>query len=470
MEMLNKINSAVWGTPTLLLIFFTGVILSIRTGFFQIRFFKHSFKAFFKKAPQKSSAKMTPLQSASTALSATMGTGNIVGVAGAVALGGPGAVFWMWVSALFCMMIKFAEIALGVRYSEKGRDGNRMGGAMYYIKNALPSFFSPLATIFCVLGVAAAFGVGNMTQINTMSSSISAVAKSITDISPRTDFLIKLSAGVLCASLSAIILKNDNSIGRFCEKVIPVMTVIYITLTVGAIAANYTKIPSAITQIFVGAFAPAGITGGAIGSAFVGMRFGMSRGIFSNEAGLGTAPTAYACSDGDEVSLGLMGIMEVFIDTVVVCTLTALTLLCVGDITYGVDAAADLTLNALASVYGKNIVFVFCPVVCIFAFSSTVGWGLYGTKFISFLCGKEAKGVFLTLFVLAQIPSAVFRADAVWVVAEILNGLMALPNITALLFLSNEVADIAHYYKGIICRSNKTVSTNNSLCKNKKSA
>lgn len=448
-QALNKINSAVWGTPTLLLIFFTGVILSLRTGFFQIRFFKQSFRIFFKKDnAQKSSKKMTPLQSASTALSATMGTGNIVGVAGAVALGGPGAVFWMWASAVFCMIIKFSEIALSVRYREQNTDGSYSGGAMYYIKNALPQFFTPLATVFCICGAVAAFGTGNMTQINTMSNCISQMARAISDISPSTDFIIKLSSGVFCAAVCGIILKNDGTIGGFCEKIIPVMTVLYIGMTAGAIALNYREIPSAFSKIFVGAFKPSGVTGGVIGSAFIGVRFGMSRGVFSNEAGLGTAPTAYACSDGDETSLGLMGVMEVFIDTVVVCTLTALTLFCAGDITYGADTASTLTLNALTAVYGKNVIFVFCPVVCFFAFSSVVGWGLYGTKFITFLLGEKSKKIFLSFFVMAMVPASIFRADTVWVVAEILNGLMALPNITALLLLTNEISDITHAHKG----------------------
>lgn len=447
METLNKINSFVWGTPTLLLIFFTGVILTIRTDFFTVKNFGAAAKQFFKGDKSQGKNRLTPLQSASTALSATMGTGNIVGVAGAIALGGPGAIFWMWVSAAFCMTIKFAEIALAVRYRETNRDGSFIGGAMYYIKNALPLFLAPLATAFCICGVAAAFGVGNMTQINTMSASVSQLARVISHLSPRAEVFIKLTVGILCAILCGIVLKSDGSIGRFCEKVIPVMTVLYIGMTVGVIAVNYTKLPSALTQIFVGAFKPQGVTGGVIGSAFIGVRFGMSRGVFSNEAGLGTAPTAYACSDGDEISLGLMGVMEVFIDTVVVCTLTALTLLCAGNITYGVDSASTLTLNALTTVYGKNIIFVFCPVVCFFAFSSTIGWGLYGAKFITFLFGEGAKKPFLFLFVAATIPAAVFRADAVWVIAEILNGLMSLPNITALLFLTNEVADICGHYK-----------------------
>ncbi len=443
-EFLNKINSFVWGTPTLLLIFFTGVILSIRTNFFQIRFFKRSFNAFFKKTPQEKGNKMTPLQSASTALSATMGTGNIVGVAGAVALGGPGAVFWMWVSAIFCMIIKFAEIALSIRYREQNRDGSFLGGAMYYIKNALPRFLSPLGVIFCICGVAASFGVGNMTQINTMSQAVSALCRVNFNTSPRADFFIKLSVGVICAVCCSIVLKNDGRIGRFCEKIIPIMTFIYIFMALGVLVINYAKIPMAFSKILVGAFNPRVVTGGVIGSAFIGVRFGMSRGVFSNEAGLGTAPTVYACSEGDEIGLGLMGIMEVFIDTIVVCTLTVLILLCAGDITYGVDAAANTTLNALTTVYGKWITFLFCPVVCFFAFSSVVGWGLYGTKFISFLLGEKSKKVFLCFFVLAMIPAAIFRADTVWVVAEILNGMMALPNITALLFLTNEVANITN--------------------------
>ena len=446
METLNKINSFVWGAPTLLLIFFTGVILTLRTNFFTIKNFTLAAKVFFKGSNTQNKIGLTPLQSASAALSATMGTGNIVGVAGAIALGGPGAVFWMWVSALFCMTVKFSEIVLAVRYRETNRDGSYSGGAMYYIKNALPRFYAPLATFFCVCGVAAAFGVGNMTQINTMSSSVLQLVKTVATTTPNIDFGVKFLVGVTCATLSAFVLKNDGNIGRFCEKIIPVMTVLYIGITVGAIALNIAKLPAAITQIFVGAFSPKSVTGGVVGSAFIGMRFGMSRGVFSNEAGLGTAPTAYACSDSDEINLGLMGVMEVFIDTIVVCTLTAITILCVGDITYGVDNA-NLTFLSLGNVYGRNIIFIFCPLVCFFAFSSTIGWGLYGTKFISFLLGQNAKKGFLFFFVLAQIPAAVFRADAVWVVAEILNGIMALPNITALLLLTNEVADITYSYK-----------------------
>lgn len=446
-EALNKINSVVWGVPTLMLIFFTGVILSVRTNFFQIRFLKDAFRVFLKTSPGIKNNTMTPFQSASTALSATMGTGNIVGVAGAIALGGPGAVFWMWVSAIFCMIIKFSEIALAVRYRETNRDGSYSGGAMYYIKNALPKIFLPVSYVFCACGVAAAFGVGNMTQINTISVSVIALCRECFNILPSAEIFIKLSLGIVCALCCTVVLKNDGNIGKFCEKMFPVMTIVYIGMTTLAIAINYTKLPFALTQIFVGAFNPKAVTGGVIGSAFVGVRFGMSRGVFSNEAGLGTAPTVYACSQGDEIGLGLMGIVEVFIDTIVVCTLTALTLLCVGNITYGIDTAANITLDALSAVFGKKIIFLFCPVVCFFAFSSVIGWGLYGTKFTVFLLGEGYKNIFLIVFIVLMIPAAVFRADTVWVAAEILNGIMALPNITALLFLCNEVADVTYKYK-----------------------
>ena len=442
-DFLNNINSFVWGTPTLLLIFFTGVIISIRTGFFQVRFFTTAFKTFFNKPQIKNGQKMTPFQSASTALSATLGTGNIVGVAGAVALGGPGAVFWMWISSVFCMIIKFSEIALSVRYREVNSDGSYAGGTMYYIKNALPNFCAPIAAIFCACGIVASFGVGNLTQINTMSACVSSLVKSLFPVSPYQNIIIKLSVGILCAICCCLVLKNDGSIGRFCEKLFPVMTIIYIGMTLLAVFINYNNIPAAFQKIFTGAFNPKSVTGGAIGSALTAMRFGMSRGVFSNEAGLGTAPVAYSCSEADEITLGLMGIIEVFIDTVVICTLTALTILCAGNIKYGADGASSLTLNALSSALGKNIIFVFCPVVCFFAFSSVIGWGLYGIKFTEFLFGSRAKKVFLALFILLQIPAALFKADIVWVIAEIFNGIMCLPNITALLFSTNEIGDIA---------------------------
>ncbi len=445
LQLLNKINALVWGAPTLLLIFFTGVILSVRTKFFQISSFGKAFKTFFtadKKAD--STDNPSPFGAACTALAGTMGVGNIVGVAGAISLGGPGAVFWMWMSALFSMIVKFAEIALSVRYREQSADGGYSGGAMYYIKNALPKIFAPLSIVFCICGVAASFGIGNLTQINTISSSVNQMAKAITDISPKAQFYIKLAVGLICAIVCARVLKSDGRVGAFCERMMPLLTAAYVLLTLGVIVLKFKNIPTVTCDIFKGAFSPGGVTGGVVGSAFIGMRLGLARGTFSNEAGMGTAPTAYAGSAGDEISLGLMGVMEVFIDTVVVCTLTAFAILCTSPISYGTDLSATLTLNSLKSVYGSGVIFVFCPVVMFFAFSSTIGWGLYGTKFITFIFGKRAKNVYLTFFAATMVPAAVFRADAVWAIAEILNGLMIMPNTLALLYLTNEVADITN--------------------------
>lgn len=442
MRILNNINGFVWGLPTLVLLLFTGIILSIKTKFFQIRFFKKSVKIFFgleKKC--KDCESPSAFGAACTALAGTMGVGNIVGVAGAISLGGPGAVFWMWVSAILSMVIKFAEIALAVRYREKTVDGYH-GGAMYYIKKALPKVFVPLSYVFCFCGVAASFGIGNLAQINTISQSVSQITRQFLELSPRADLYIKLGVGGACALVCSIVFKSDGRVGAFCEKMMPLLTMAYIVLTLGAITANYKNIPLAFISVIKGAFSPKGVTGGVIGSAFIGVRFGIARGVFSNEAGMGTAPCVYATSNGDENSLGLMGITEVFIDTVVVCTLTAFAILCSTDINYGVDLSATLTLAALKSVYGNNVIFVFCPAVIFFAFSSVIGWGLYGTKFAVFLLGERARKIYLFLFVVLMIPAAIFRAEAVWIIAEILNGLMIMPNTFALLCLANEVADI----------------------------
>ncbi len=442
MDILNHINHAVWGAPTLLTLFFTGVILSLRTRFFQLRHLKDALLIIFKKDNRRADTGLTPLQSVSTALSGTLGTGNIVGVAGAVALGGPGTVFWLWVSALFSMIIKFSEIVLSVRYRERTCDGSFCGGAMYYIKNALPSSLRFLAVVFALCGTVSAFGTGNMTQINTFASCVCSMVREICVLTPQAELYLKFSIGIVCAVTLAVIFKNEGRMGAFCEKIVPLMTFTYIVLTLGVIAVNFRQLPSVFSNIFVGAFSPSGITGGAVGSAFIALRTGMSRGIFSNEAGLGTAPIAYACCDGDETELGLMGIFEVFVDTVVVCTLTALAILCVGNIPYGTDSAAALTLNAITCVFGRNVIFVFCPVLCFFAFSSTVGWGLYGTRFVSFLFGEGAKRIFLCLFCFACIAGAVFRADAVWLLAEILNGSMAIPNVISLSLLSDRIVSI----------------------------
>lgn len=442
-EWLKAVNRAVWGAPLLLLLFFCGVILSIRTRFFQLRHSRDILKTLFKP-PQGGG--ITPRQSLSCALAGTLGTGNIVGVAGAIALGGPGTVFWMWVCAVFSMIVKFAEIALSVRYRERMSDGTLVGGTMYVIKNALPRHFHFLSTLFAACGSVAAFGIGNLTQINTLSSGVLSMVRASGGLSAGAEVYIKLAVGVLCAVCLLAVLWSDAKIGAFCERLIPIATLLYFVMTAGVIFRYFYRLPQVFSNIFTAAFSPSAVTGGAVGSAFIGLRLGMSRGIFSNEAGMGTAPIAYSCAEGGEAELGLLGVFEVFVDTVVVCTLTALAILCVGGITYGQDQGATLTLSALVSVWGKGAVYAFCPALCLFAFSSTVGWGLYGARFVTFLLGAEAKKPFLVLFCLAALAGALFRADTVWLIAEILNGIMAIPNTMVLLLLSNDVADIAAYF------------------------
>ncbi len=383
---------------------------------------------------------MSPLQAACTALSASMGTGNIAGVAGAIALGGAGAVFWMWVSALFSMAVKYAEIYLAVRYRNRDRKGRLCGGTAYIIDAALPPKFHFLAVLFAACGAAASFGIGNLAQISAVSSSVGLMARRLLPLSAKGLLLVKLGVGVLCASLVfGVILSGSRKVGAWAEKIVPVMSVIYLVLSLGVLLVYRERIPEVIKSIFVGAFSPKAVSGGAVGSVFVCMRIGMSRGVFSNEAGLGTAPTAYACSEGDSESLPLFGIFEVFVDTVVCCTLTALVVLSAGDISYGIDMGAAATFSAFARVYGENIIFVFCPVLCCFAFSSILGWGFYGIEFIKYLTRSRRSLSYLTLFCLAICFGAVIRVDAVWLISEILNGLMILPNITALLLTSKEI-------------------------------
>lgn len=433
-EWLEAVNRAVWGAPLLLLLFFCGVILSLRTRFFQLRHTRAILKTL--TGNQKSGG-ITPRQSVACALAGTLGTGNIVGVAGAITLGGPGAVFWMWVCAIFSMIVKFAEIALSVRYRERMRDGTYAGGTMYIIKNALPHRLHFLGAIFAACGSIAAFGIGNLTQINTLSSGVMSVVRAVGVSSTQTEVYIKLFVGVICAVALLAVLWSDAKIGAFCERLIPIATLLYFVMTAGVILRYFYRLPQVFIDIFTAAFSPSAITGGAVGSAFIGLRLGMSRGIFSNEAGMGTAPIAYSCAGGTPRELGALGILEVFVDTVIVCTLTALTVLCVGDIPYGTDLGAALTLSALTAVWGRGVVLLFCPAVCLFAFSSTVGWGLYGTRFVGYLWGSRAVQIFKTIFPLACIAGALFRADTVWLAAEIFNGLMALPNTFVLLMLSD---------------------------------
>ena len=332
------------------------------------------------------------LQAVCTALAGTVGTGNIAGVAGAIALGGPGAVFWMWVSALLGMCTKFAEVTLAVHFREKNKDGDWVGGPMYYIKNGLPKKWHFLAVFYAVLGLLTVFGTGNATQVNAITTSINTALLNFGVISQDSVKTVNLVIGILCAVLVGMVLIGGlKRIGNVTEKLVPFMALLYVVLGLGVVLLNADKVPGVLGDIVQGAFSPTAVTGGVVGTMFMSMKRGFSRGIFSNEAGLGTGSIAHAASDiKDPVHQGYFGIFEVFADTIVICTLTALVVLLGAEsITYGADAGAELTIAGFTAVYGNWVSIVTAVAMCCFAFSTIIGWGLYGTRCVEFLVGSR---------------------------------------------------------------------------------
>lgn len=369
---------------------------------------------------------VSPFQAACTALSATVGTGNIAGVAGAVAIGGAGAVFWMWISAFAGMTVKVAEILLSLEYREK-KNGEYVGGPMYYIKNGLPKPFAPLAVLYSAAAVPAVFCSGNFTQTN---SAVLSIGRSS---------IIRLAGGIFFALLTLIVLAGGaQRVAGFTCKTIPFMAVLYLLMTFGIIFVNFERLPNALSMIFKGAFDPSAVTGGAVGSAAAAVFTGASRGVFSNEAGLGTSAMAHsASSHTDGVRQGLFGIFEVFADTVVICTLTALSLLCSGvGIEYGKGASAELVSSAFATLYGKYAVILLAVMMCLFGLSSVIGWGYYGIVSCDYLFGKTGRRLFIILYPLACIPGALINADTAWRLSGIFNGIMLCINAAAVLLLS----------------------------------
>ena len=336
----NAVNNFIWGVPAMICIFGVGLYLSLRTRFLQIRKFPYAIRTtlgrMFRKRDASDGA-ITPFQAVCTALAATVGTGNIAGVAGAIAIGGPGAVFWMWVSALLGMCTKFAEVTLAVFYHEKNANGELVGGPMYYIKNGLSKKWHFLAYLFAAFGVLTVFGTGNATQVNTITTAVNSALMNYHVISKDAVPTSNLIQGIIIAALVALILLGGvKRIAQVTEKLVPFMALFYIVLAIGVILLNLNRIPSVFVSILEGAFRPSAVTGGIVGSMLMSVKKGVSRGIFSNEAGLGTGSIAHACADTKKpVKQGMFGIFEVFTDTIVICTLTALVILCSGtSITY----------------------------------------------------------------------------------------------------------------------------------------
>ena len=448
----NVVNNFIWGVPAMICIVGVGLLLSIRTGFLQIRKFPYAMKVTIGRMLKKREASdgaLTPFQAVCTALAATVGTGNIAGVAGAIAIGGPGAVFWMWISALLGMCTKFSEVTLAVHFREKNAEGDLVGGPMYYIKNGLKKQWHWLAYLFAAFGVLTVFGTGNATQVNTITTAIDSALYNYGVISEQNVSTLNLVIGIILAVLIGLILLGGiKRIGQVAEKLVPFMAVIYIILAIGVVILNYRNIPTVFASIFKGAFSPASVTGGAVGSFFMSMKKGVSRGIFSNEAGLGTGSIAHACADTRKpVKQGFFGIFEVFVDTIVICTLTALVILCSGvPVGYGDAAGAELTILGFTSTYGSWVSIFTAIAMCSFAFSTIIGWGLYGTRCVEFLLGTHANRPFMILYALVAIVGATMELGLMWNIAETFNGLMVIPNLIAVFLLSGVVVRLVKEY------------------------
>ncbi|WP_368369142.1 alanine/glycine:cation symporter family protein [Ruminococcus sp. RTP21484sp1_RTP31003st1_F6_RTP31003_210430] len=448
----TAVNNFIWGVPAMVCIFGVGLYLSIRTNFLQIRKFPYAIKTtlgrIFRKRDASDGA-ITPFQAVCTALAATVGTGNIAGVAGAIAIGGPGAIFWMWVSALFGMCTKYAEVTLAVHYREINANGELVGGPMYYIKNGLSKKWHWLAYLFAAFGVLTVFGTGNATQVNTITTAINSALLNYNVISESAVSTSNLIIGIIIAILIAMILLGGiKRIGHVTEKLVPFMALLYILLGLGVILLNIQNVPSVFASIFRGAFQPRAVTGGIVLSMFTSLKKGVSRGIFSNEAGLGTGSIAHACADTKKpVKQGMFGIFEVFTDTIVICTLTALVILCSGvAVDYGKAAGAELTILGFTSTYGSWISIFTAVAMCCFAFSTAVGWGLYGARCIEFLFSEKVIKPFMVIYSLVAILGATANLGLMWSIAETFNGLMAIPNLIALFLLSGTVVKLTKEY------------------------
>lgn len=448
----TAVNNFIWGVPAMICIFGVGLYLSLRTRFLQIRKFPYAIRTTIGRMFRKKDASdgaITPFQAVCTALAATVGTGNIAGVAGAIAIGGPGAVFWMWISALLGMCTKFAEVTLAVFYREKNANGELVGGPMYYIKNGLGKKWHFLAYLFAAFGVLTVFGTGNATQVNTITTAINSALMNYHVISEKSVSLSNLIQGIIIAALVALILLGGvKRIAQVTEKLVPFMALFYIILALGVILLKINTIPSVFVSIFKGAFRPSAVTGGIVGSMIMSVKKGVSRGIFSNEAGLGTGSIAHACADTRKpVKQGMFGIFEVFTDTIVICTLTALVILCSGtSIAYGQAAGAELTISGFTATYGNWVSLFTALAMCCFAFSTILGWGLYGARCIEFLFSEKITKYFMAAYSLVAILGATANLGLMWSIAETFNGLMAIPNLIALFLLSGKVVELTKEY------------------------
>ena len=447
----STVNGIVWGIPMLILIVGTGIYMTVKLNFFQFRHFGYAMKNTIGKVLDKSQkveaqkGAITPMQAVTTALAATVGTGNIVGVTGAIALGGPGAVFWMEISALLGMATKFSEVTLATKYREKNDKGDWVGGPMYYIRNGLGKKWAWLGGVFAVLGGICAFGIGNISQMNSIASSVTSAVTTIAPATVGKEGTIALIAGIIMAIVCFV--TYIGGIKRIGE--VTVMAIIYIVSSLVLIFIHIGSFPEIIRQIVVGAFNPSAIVGGALGIGVIeAMKRGVSRGVFSNEAGLGSAPMAHAAAETPgPIQQGLYGIFEVFADTTVICTMTSLVILMSGTpIEYGQPAGVELTNAAFAMTYGKYASVVVAIGLSLFAGSTILSWGLYGTRCAEYLFGSKVIKPYQILFCIVVVMGAIMDLSLAWDISDTLNACMAIPNLIGLLLLSPVVIKLAKEY------------------------
>ncbi|MEG0115054.1 MAG: sodium:alanine symporter family protein [Hydrogenoanaerobacterium sp.] len=439
MQINSAINSVVWGPVMIALLMGTGIYFTVRTGFLQFRKFgyilKNTIATIFSDKKSAADGSVTPFQALTTALAGTIGTGNIVGVATAITTGGPGAVFWMWISALVGMMTKYSEIVLAVHYREKNSKGEWKGGPMYYIEKGLKQKW--LAVVFAALASLAAFGIGNMTQGNSIASSM----KGTFGIPP-------IVTGLVVAALIAFtVVGGVKRIGAITEKMVPFMSLFYIICSLLVLTINWQNIIPSFALVFRSAFTPTAAIGGFLGAGVMkAIQSGMARGIFSNEAGLGSAPIAHAAADTKHpVQQGMWGVFEVFADTIMVCTCTALVILTSGLWDSGLKGS-DLTMAAFSQSLSGLGGIVITIALFFFAFSTMLGWSYYGEKSFEYLFGEKYILLYRVAFIAVAVVGSVAQLDVVWGIADTLNGLMAIPNLIGLLGLSGVVIKLTKEY------------------------
>jgi AGCS family alanine or glycine:cation symporter len=430
LELLNLIDDFVWGAPLLILLVGTGIMLTLRLACIQVFRLPTALKLIFK-SPNKGTGDVNSFQALCLALAATVGTGNIVGVATAIKAGGPGALFWMWMAAFFGMATKYAEGLLAVKYRVVDDNGQIAGGPMYYIENGMGRKYRPLAIFFALSGVLVALlGIGTFPQVNAIVSSV------------ELSFGMPIIATTVLLTLivGAVTLGGIYSISRVASKLVPFMSVLYIAICLSILLFNLKEIPAAISLVIESAFSPAAATGGFLGATvMMAIRNGVARGVFSNESGLGSAPiVAAAAKTKWPAEQGLISMTGTFIDTIIICTMTGLALILTG-VWCGDAAGAAMTAAAFSSIYGQIGSHLLTICLALFAFTTILGWNYYGERCCFYLFGIKAITPYRWIFILMVLMGAFLKLDAIWIIADIVNGLMALPNLIALIALSSVV-------------------------------